>query len=410
MSLLIWSLLLGGISVHVGGSEPVVLYFDLVLVCWLVYEVVWNGFFPNFSDWIVRLGAFWIFSGLVSTLVNLNDVSRGLVAIKIFGFGMLVYVLAIKAPPSVLSISLWGGVVGALLLSNYERVQYGTYDGPAGLKDEIGMIMGRSNYIASILVLLLPLAVASGFLHKGKKRWLFVGCTMLMLSGLIATMSRGAMLSITLSTVVSTPLLWKIGVRMKHLLAAMAVVGLVIVLLPNDLLGTNIKLVTYRLANPDQTREDLMKATWNTFKDHPVLGTGPGQLTGMLRRQVSLPDQNVGFMNGHNLILDALAENGIASGIALLSMVGIALRRAWLLAVKRSNALDVALWVGLLAGVMHEMVEASFEGQQFLVVFWTLVALIGSKNLVNGRINAIRTPLKLRGTERDFACIAPKPL
>jgi len=48
------------------------------------------------------------------------------------------------------------------------------------------------------------------------------------------------------------------------------------------------------------------------------------------------------------------------------------------------NPLNAAVWLGLLAAVLHNMVEASFEGQQFQYVFWAVAAMAGRNWNVGG--------------------------
>src|SRR5712692_4978901 len=208
---LLWALLLGGMNIHFGGREPVVLYFDAILALWLIYQMFWNGFSPSFSGWVIGLGVFCLLSGMLSAIANIHDVYKSLAALKILACGVLIYAIARKVPPSALTLSLWGAAVGALLLVNYQTVQYGEYEGEAGLKDVIGIGLGRSNYVASILLLLIPLAVAAISLHKGKMRLVFAGCAMVMFAGLVITMSRGAMLAIVLATMLSLPLMYRAG-------------------------------------------------------------------------------------------------------------------------------------------------------------------------------------------------------
>jgi O-antigen ligase len=374
--LLLWSLFLGGVNIHLAGRQPVVLYFDAVLVIYLIYEMFWNGFFPNFSGWVMRLGAFCILSGTLSSLVNYHDINKSLASLKVLICGLLVYAMARKAAPSILTLSLWGAAAAVLLLTNYQTVRYDEYEGEAGLKDVIGVVLGRSNYVASILLLLIPLGVAAIFLHKGKIRLLFAACTMLMFGGLIATMSRGAMLAIVLATMLSLPLLYKAGLRVKHAMLVLALGGAAVILLPSDLLSANAALIVYRLENPDEGRPELMTASWESFKQNPLLGVGPGQLGNAIASHMQVPDFDQQYTNAHNLVLNALAENGLPAGLALLAMVGIVLYRAVRTAVLHPAALNVALCVSLLAAVIHNMVEASFEGQQFQVVFWTVAGIV----------------------------------
>ena len=380
MWVLLWSLLLGGVNFHFDGRTPVVLYFDVVLALWLVYQMSWNASFPDFSGWIVRLGAFCLVSGVLSAMVNTHDIYKSLAALKVLACGLLVYAVARKSAPSVFAVSLWGAAVGILLLANYQTVQYGVYQGEAGLKDEIGIVLGRSNYVASILLLLIPLAIAGVSFHRGKIRLVFAGCAMLMFAGLIVTMSRGAVLAILLATILSLPLMYKAGLRVKHVIPVLVLSAAVMLLLPSDLVMADAALVVYRWTNPDLSRAELMKVSWQSFQENPVLGVGPGQLGEAMASRMVVPDYSQQYMNSHNLIVNALAENGLPAGLALLAMVGVVLYRALKRAVIHSTPLDVALWLALFAAVIHNMVEASFEGLQFQVVFWTVVGMAEARH------------------------------
>ena len=61
-------------------------------------------------------------------------------------------------------------------------------------------------------------------------------------------------------------------------------------------------------------------------------------------------------------------------------MVGIILYRAFMIAALQPSALSVGLWVAFLAAVIHNMVEASFEGQQFQVIFWAVAGMVEARH------------------------------
>ncbi|HEU0047915.1 MAG TPA: O-antigen ligase family protein [Nitrososphaera sp.] len=380
MWILLWSLFLGGVNIHIAGREPVLLYFDVVLVFWLIYSVFWKGRLIGFSDWILRLGVFCLLMETLSALVNYHDMYKSLAAIKVLGCGLVVYAIARRTPPSPLMLSLWGAVAGILLLINFQAVQFGEYNGEGGLKDVIGIELGRSNYVASILLLLIPIAIAAVSLHKGATRWVCVGCGMFMLAGLVTTMSRGAMLAVVLAAIASLPLMYRAGLHVKHLLPMLGLIAVVAFLLPAELLRANAAFIAYRLENADETRPQLMKGAWESFTENPVLGVGPGQVGNAIASHMMVPTYDPQHMNAHNLVLDALAENGLPAGFALLTMVGIILYRAFMIAALQPSALSVGLWVAFLAAVIHNMVEASFEGQQFQVIFWAVAGMVEARH------------------------------
>jgi len=160
----------------------------------------------------------------------------------------------------------------------------------------------------------------------------------------------------------------------------LGLIAVVAFLLPAELLRANAAFIAYRLENADETRPQLMKGAWESFTENPVLGVGPGQVGNAIASHMMVPTYDPQHMNAHNLVLDALAENGLPAGFALLTMVGIILYRAFMIAALQPSALSVGLWVAFLAAVIHNMVEASFEGQQFQVIFWAVAGMVEARH------------------------------
>ncbi len=375
----LFSLLLGGVAVHVAGKQPDILYFDFVFAVWIIYQAFWKGFFPSFSGMIVLIGAFCVLAGLFSTLVNLQDMYRGVATGKVLAVGILVYAVARSARIGLLAPSILGASAGILLLRDYQSLRFGNFEGLTGLKDEIEITMGHSNIVASILILLIPLGIAGACLNKGGRRWIFIACSMLMCAGLLATMSRGAILAILGAALLSLPFLRKAGLKIRHGVVGLVATTLLLALVPADLLETNAALFLYRWENPDYTRVEIIHASWEAFLENPVLGVGPGELGGAINHHLMIPTIAGSHQyNAHNLVIDSLAEMGLPTGLALLFIVALVLRKAWVAVAAHASVSNVAIWVALLAAVLHNMVEASFEGEQFQVVFWTVAAMAGN--------------------------------
>ena len=73
---------------------------------------------------------------------------------------------------------------------------------------------------------------------------------MLMGGGLLASMSRGAILAIVGATLLSLHFLRRAGMKIRHVLLALVALGLMVALIPMDLLQTNVDLFVYRLVKP----------------------------------------------------------------------------------------------------------------------------------------------------------------
>ena len=110
------------------------------------------------------------------------------------------------------------------------------------------------------------------------------------------------------------------------------------------------------------------------FQANPFLGVDPGHLPTWI--ELHAVEYEILGMNAHNLVLNALGEMGVLGGIPLLLIVALLLVRVWRNAWTCKTPLAVALCVSFTAVLLHNMVEASFEGEQFQIVFWIIAALV----------------------------------
>lgn len=379
MRILLVVLLFGGLSVGLGDRTPTILYLDLFLPFWLAYQIYFRGSIPDFGDrkiTYLAIGCFLAF--LASAISNPLDVFKSVAAIKIYCVGFLFYGLARRKPPCLLTLSVWGGAVGALLLYNYIHKWANLIStmNIVAVKDEVGITLGRSNYVASILLMLIPLSIVALPAESGKQRLLKCACCIVMILGLASTLSRGALAAECIGLTICLPLMFRAGLKFRHFLAGAAILGLVYLLLPSNILSANTQLYELKFANSDPRRLDLMRETWMDFQANPLLGVGPGQLPTWI--ELHGVEYQILGMNAHNLILNALGEMGVLGGIPLLLIICLLLVRVWRNAWTRRTPFAVALCVSFTAVLMHNMVEASFEGEQFQIVFWTIAALVPS--------------------------------
>ena len=383
MSLLIWFLLLGGVEVSVAGKTPTLLYFDIALVLWLTVKVICTDFWPDFSGWIFRLAVAYLLIGVLSAVTNLPGAYRSIASLKVVVVALLAYSIARKRAPSVLSLTALGAVVGGMLLYDYATIFSASHNDItqlSSLKNMIGTVLGRSNYVASILLLLIPIGLAGVLIYRRWKRVACLAFSAAMLGGLMATMSRGAIAALIVSFLFSVPLLIRIGFNWKHAAALVTILVMVLFLLPTTLIQEDVALISYRWNNPDLGRKELLLASWDAFEQNPVLGVGPGQVGYAITQRVSVPTDDEQYMHAHNIVLDALAENGAVGGLIFLSMIAAVLFSAWKAATQSSSPLTVFLFIAVCAAVLHEMVESSFPGEQFAVVFWVVAGIIAQRN------------------------------
>jgi O-antigen ligase len=379
---LLFALIPGGLSISVGGRAPDVLLVDLCIVAittFLVLRAILGSFHFDLSDTrLLLLASLYLLANLLSVIFNLQDVLRSILAIKVFAFGYLTYLLLVSTTRSRFAIlralygmALWAGIVSVLLVYHFLTQWQTELD-----KNEIGLSMGKSNYLAAMLVPIVPLVVALLVVEKGLwRRTLLSAVCVLVVLGLLITMSRGALASLLIASVLAIPLFRKAGLRWKHIaysLMAMGVLGLTI---PSELLSSNYALILARFQTPDVARVDLWTIAWQTFLQNPLLGVGPNCMY-LYNYQFAFPD-----LHTHNFVLNNLAEVGLLGSIPFFAMIGIIVTRAYRLCLAstanhRASVLALGALVGLIATLTHGLVEPTFPGSQYSVVFWTCVAIV----------------------------------
>lgn len=386
--LILFSLLSQGLAVSFSGRTPRILIFDavlLVILGWIAFELCVGNLTLGRSDvWITRLFVAFFLGQVISLLFNERDVLRGFYAIKVSVFAVLSYLaisVLIKSQSDLqratYGLVAWGAVVG-LLLTIYFMSGWSADLGPEAnydVKDEIGIGLGRSNYVAAILVLVLPVGMSTIFSHRGIYRILFALASGLMSLGLLITMSKGAFLSLAVALVCAIPLMRRQGLGMRHALVLLLVISSFLLLVPRDLLLSNIDMFVYRLATPDLERVDLWRVAWKTFTGHPIFGVGPGAIY-LYNQQFA-----IAVVDTHNFVLQQLAELGMIGAIPFFLILGTFLRRSYRLCVSLASDdplrfLPVGLFAGTLATLVHGLVEPTFPGQQYAVVFWVCMALL----------------------------------
>ena len=75
-------------------------------------------------------------------------------------------------------------------------------------------------------------------------------------------MSRGGMLAFIAGSVLCLPLAWRAGFRWKHMFACVAVLGLVFLLVPDQLIETTQQFFAAKVEASDQSRIALIQETW----------------------------------------------------------------------------------------------------------------------------------------------------
>jgi len=411
---LLCSMLFEGLVIPVFGRTPNLSLFDILLPMIVMYLVVRNFLgdcLTGFRDrTVLYLAVAYVLANMLSMMVNYRDVLRSFVAIKIFVFGFLTYWVLSATIRSRLTLEratvclvVWGVVLGIMLLYRFV-MDWSSVIGPEAsyeAKDQISIYgWARSNYLAAILVPILPVATGSAVIRHGVQRLMMIVAAGVIGFGLLITMSKAAILSLVLGAICATPLFYKAGLTLRHVLTLLSIIVLFFLIVPTDLVATNYDMFVYRADNPDLNRIDLWTIAWKEFVRNPVLGVGPYCIY-IYNRQYAIDD-----LYTHNFILNALADLGLVGALPFVLLLAALVRRSYKACVSTSSDLNsrwmsISLYVGLISTLIHGLVEPTFPGREYSVVFWVCISLIMLYDQSGVRLNQSGVPLSRVGYRPD---------
>ena len=201
-------------------------------------------------------------------------------------------------------------------------------------------LMGNANDVGTFLVVPAVAAVVMAVTSIGKRRWIYLGVAVLLVSGLIASATRTALVAFVGSLVVLAIL------QTRRAAIAIGVVLLVVGLAvssPATTIGRGVRELGKAAVERDYQRlfsERLLPflAAAEMTRDHPLLGVGPGCFRyHFMPYRVALatkyPAQwTRGFpMNWgtvHNDHLQVAAEAGVLGSLLFLVSLGVLARRS----------------------------------------------------------------------------------
>jgi O-antigen ligase len=241
-------------------------------------------------------------------------------------------------------------------------------------KDTVRVVWGKNNYLAAFWALIIPLAISMSLSYRGLKRWLGVISVIVMFSALVLTRSRGGFTS--LAAVLFIYLLFFVPKLTYKIALSVLLVGVVLINPATSPLFRRFGRLAANIGSLDATgdvaRLTLWKGSLQAFTKSPLWGVGL---------------DNVGFyiekltgyfvIHPHNYILKVLSETGLI-GLGLVAWMFFLIFKN-LIFLREKFKFDY-YWGNLSAGflasfcaaILHSMVEPTFEGVQYSIVFWSM--------------------------------------
>ncbi|HMA33615.1 MAG TPA: O-antigen ligase family protein [Chloroflexia bacterium] len=235
--------------------------------------------------------------------------------------------------------------------------------------NNLGLFLGRSLAFTVPLALHLPRAAEQG------RRRAYALATLLLIPALLLSYSRGAWLAVAVALGV---VLWMAGGRPARIFAA----GLVVVA-GGLLLAAEAHLLPERIFHTGSglIRLDLWKTALTMVRDHPIFGIGLDQFLNQHQGPYLDPAhlEEYWLSHPHNLVLDWWLSLGII-GVLLAGWIAIRYGRGALTLVRHADpwaaAMAQAGLAGMLAVLVHGLVDNSYFLQDLALTFWLFCALL----------------------------------
>ena len=350
-------------------------------------------------------------AALTSTLLS-ADVESSALSLSVFlSEGLLLYFLVVNVVRStetlrqvIWALLLAGAVMGAISvwqetthsyhnvlggLAQINQVGFGVGTDISGkvVRPRLAGPIGEQNRYAQVLVVLVPLAL---FRFWGERRLLLRAaagvCTLLIISGILLTFSRGAAVALAGLFLTMAALRY---IRIRDLVVVgLSITILIAVVAPQAIIRLDSLAGVAALLSSDESNADgaiVGRATsnlaaLNAFLDHPVVGVGPGQY---FRRFSQEYGNDLGLRHfdsqrrAHNLYFETAADLGIVGLSAFLAVIGATLLPLWRLRRRlRAARPDLAnIAASFFLSVVAYLYTGVFLHLSYERYFWMLLAL-----------------------------------
>jgi hypothetical protein len=233
-----------------------------------------------------------------------------------------------------------------------------------------GGIFGNSNDMALFLVTIVPIVIALLLSSRSlARKFLFGGCAVLMVSGIVLTYSRGGFIGLLVAL---TLLAWKAGQRRRFgiLVIGFLIVAAFLALVP----GYALRLASILVPSLDPVGSsearsgELFRSLYIAIR-HPLLGIGMGNYA---------PEMSYRGLVTHNSYTQVAAEMGMAALICYTLFIVTPLKKLGQIAREtfgaKANSHFYYLALGLQASLVGYMVCSFFASVAYLWYVYYLVA------------------------------------
>lgn len=368
---IIWSLAPIGMSVFL--VLPVQLYDVVILGLAALIFFAWVGR----TEHPIRLDrvevAYLIFMACIAiTLLGPFDPRHLFVSVWMFGMGLVAFEVARRGAMRIGRVDmLWGPLLFAALTA-VMLVSLARHTGSATSllskhRTELtNLTWGSTNYVAAVLVLLLPgvlLIARDPRASATRHRIGSIGVAMVLGALALSTSRGGLLLGVVYVLVVN------FGSRRGFQAMAAGVLALLVLLFATPF-GA---LVVARFTNPEEMmsvaiRFDIWHAAWERGVTHLPFGVGFGQ--------GAMQNDKLGDYDPHDFYLTLFGEGGPLALVLWLGLIVVLWRAAARLRTRvPERAAGEALRDTIALTLLNAAFEPTFSGHLYYVLFWWMAGI-----------------------------------
>jgi hypothetical protein len=379
LALVLLSILAGGLgAISLGGQSGHLLWTDAVLAAglvWIATRPALAAEWPR-APFVSALAWFLAWAGL--SILIARDPLTAISEYKEWLVAAVVAVAAVAhARDGARARGLLGvtAVTGALIALHMLLVAATSPLGPlfAIVMKLVDLPWGRSNYLAGLLILALPVTLGLlGSSPRLRERLAWGALLIAQAAGLAISASKGAILALVVGLGVAYA-----ADRRAPRVTRWVVVGVLAAGVLVFAAGPLQEVARYRLQQHSLEysageRMDLYRLAWREFLARPLTGVGLGNfevISNRLHGVDTVP---------HNYELGFLCELGLPGLLLALAWMGALLRLAWraraAAATPPARALAAGLWAAMVAFAVHNQFESTIYGEQYKIMLVVVAA------------------------------------
>ncbi len=321
--------------------------------------------FFNYHKSTYKITGLFLLWALISSIFAYD---KGLALLSLFGYALVLYIIFFGAKKLIIYRSFLEKLLVPLLSTGITISSiYTLYNYFIVGMNRSESLFVRINGTGTLMAFSSIFLIAYFEYNKSIKKYLILIPTILSISALLLTFSRGALLGFLSGFIIYN---LKSRKSISILLIILVILFSTIYLIPQ----LNNRVLSIFSLEKNQNRIFIWESTIDMIKDHPLLGIGPGNFSIVYPeyRSPEAIEKNHPF--AHNIFLNMAVELGLV-GLIIFSIIIFKIIKMGYY-ISKINPLLRSLYAGFIAILVHQQFDCTILGIEIAGLFWLIAGLI----------------------------------